>query len=29
MGYVVPPADDEKESCLLMQDVEDNEFCLD
>jgi hypothetical protein len=23
------PADDENESCLVMQDVEGNEFCLD
>jgi hypothetical protein len=23
------PADDEEESCLVMQDVEGNEFCLD
>jgi hypothetical protein len=23
------PADDENESCLVMQDIEGNEFCLD
>jgi len=23
------PADDENESCIVMQDVEGNEFCLD